>query len=474
MTRRFISLAILAVITTAMALAITPEEAVKRFANDPSMKHASFSVMFMSIDSGKVIAAHNPELSVVTASTMKTITSTTALETLGGDFRFETNVYLQGTVKNDTLNGNIVIVGSGDPTLGTGYIKGIASMPSEIASALKKKGIKVVNGNIITDTSLYPTPYYSDWWDVGDLAQDYGAGVFPINYRDNTVMFNFNIDKRGHITDARFSPEVPGLTFIDKTTPGKANSLSTTMEYGSSALTMLGTAPAGKGKTRYSWEVANPHPELLLVCDINKALEAAGISVKKNNINSNSKELLLTHKSPELTTIVTSLLDRSDNMFTHALLRAMAVRSKGFKNAGGDLDNAGVEHVKSIFKGWGFDESALFMRDGSGLARVNRASAHLFCDMLRKVSSKKYNNLRLTDLMPRAGKRIGTLLPNTSLTRDVSLKSGSMSDVQCFVGYYPAENPKIVWAVLCNNYTCNRATLKNNIDRLLIGALLEQ
>ncbi|WP_407403542.1 D-alanyl-D-alanine carboxypeptidase/D-alanyl-D-alanine-endopeptidase [Sodaliphilus sp.] len=469
MRRITITLSLIAIVLTAVAQSITPQQAVDRFVSDPSMKHASVGVMFMTIDSGKVIAAANPELSVVTASTMKTITSVAALEKLGGKHRFCTKVNAVGKIHGDTLTGNVVIVGSGDPTLGTGFIKGIPSMPNEIADGLKKLGIKVIEGKILTDMSLYPTPYHSDWWDVGDLAQDYGAGVFPINYRDNTIRFNFNIDAKGRIFGGHFVPDVPGLAYIDNTRPAARKSVWPTLEYGSNSLVLNGETASGKGKGRHSWIVANPRPDALLVMDIETALNTNGITVEnKDNLRPDKWEttLIAEHFSPELTDIVTSLLDRSDNMFTHALLRAIAVRNNG------DLDQSGVNEVKRIFKGMGIDTESLFMRDGSGLARVNRSSVHLFCDMLRTVADKRYNDKRLTDLMPRAKKRIGNILPSTPLADDLSLKSGSMSDVQCFVGYYPAENPTIVWAILAGNYTCSRATLKNNMDRMLIGALL--
>ena len=71
--------------------------------------------------------------------------------------------------------------------------------------------------------------------------------------------------------------------------------------------------------------------------------------------------------------------------------------------------------------------------------------------------------------MPKAGKRIGNLLPNTHLRSDIVIKSGSMTDVQCFVGYYPASKPRYAFAVLVNNYNCTRADLKDKIDRLLIN-----
>ena len=100
---------------------ITMQEAVDLFVGDKMLQHASAGVAVMRIDSGKVVASHLLDQAIVTASTMKTVTSTAALETLGGDFAFETQVLLRGTVSGDTLRGDIVVVGSGDPTLGSRY-----------------------------------------------------------------------------------------------------------------------------------------------------------------------------------------------------------------------------------------------------------------------------------------------------------------------------------------------------------------
>ena len=478
MTKRAFLLIAAIVLLASGARAITAQEAVNRFAFDPSMKHASLTVMFMDIDSGNVIAAHNPDLSVGTASTMKTVTSTTALEVLGGDFRFETKVYAYGQVLNDTLRGNLLIVGSGDPTLGTRYMRGIASMPDEIVSACQQLGIKAIDGRVLTDTSLYPTIPYSSWWDAGDLAQDYGAGVHSINYKDNYVKLNFNIDRKGTVKDARLIPEVPGVTIVDKTRPGVRNFLESMLEYGTQAIAILGTTATGKGKTRHSWDVVIPNPEALLVADVEKALADAGIVINHNEKALGNKDKtvveIVNHKSPVLTDIIESLLDRSDNMYTHALLRAVGVRSQDFINRGGEVSNAGVNVVREVFKKWGDDCEALFMKDGSGLARVDKGSGRMFCNMLRYMAYRYYNGKRLTDLMSRAGNRVGKILPTTELSKTISLKSGSMSDVQCFVGYYPADAPKVAWCILANNYSCSRSTLRDNMDRMLIDVLTPQ
>ena len=177
---------------------------------------------------------------------------------------------------------------------------------------------------------------------------------------------------------------------------------------------------------------------------------------------------IVEHYSPMLTEIVRSLLDRSDNMFTEALLRAIAVNSSREP-----IDSEGVAVIDSLFTARGLDASGKFQYDGSGLARNNKAPVQFFADMLTYMASRRFGTkqLRLVDLMPRVGvnARIGTVMPETALSTHLAVKSGSMRDVQCYVGYYPAEEPQYAWAVLVNNWHGTRPNLKNMIDRLLIG-----
>ena len=183
------------------------------------------------------------------------------------------------------------------------------------------------------------------------------------------------------------------------------------------------------------------------------------------------------HKSPELTEIITSLLDRSDNMFAHALLRAIGARDwelKGYENLPSDLDQVGVAAVKHWLELQGIDTEPLFMRDGSGLARANKASVSFFGDMLTMMAHRRFDGIRLCDLMPKAADRVGKTLEKNPLNDRIVLKSGSMRHVQCFVGYYPAEEPRYAFAVLVNNYTCSRASIKDQIGTFLCNLLQEK
>ena len=101
------------------------QAAVDRFALAPSLRYGSVGVCVMRIDSGTVVAAHTPDEACITASTMKTVTSATALELLGKDYTFGTRVMAVGEIdRHGTLHGNIVVRGEGDPTLGSRYFAG--------------------------------------------------------------------------------------------------------------------------------------------------------------------------------------------------------------------------------------------------------------------------------------------------------------------------------------------------------------
>ena len=462
--KRFASIALL----TLMAMsvwAITAQEAVDAYAARKGMRHAAAGVVVIDIDSNKVIAGNLQDQAMITASTMKTVTSIAALETLGGDYRFKTRVYLQGRVQGDTLQGRVLIVGGGDPTLGSQYIKGNPDIVAEIVAAIKQRGITHIAGTVATDESLYPYPPYSIHWDVGDLAWDYGAAVHALNYADNVMRVRFSVDKWGRFSPFRLVPNVPGVEVLNRMTyRAKGEEIDFALEYGHPSLVLMGDVCAGS----HNLTASNPRPAALLADSVAHALQRAGIHIIDDDDIMDAKEgreLLLTHESVQLTEIVKSLLDRSDNMFTHALLRAVAIGG-GWSN--GSIDPAGVAQVKRVLRRLGVDTDALFMRDGSGLARAGKASPYLLASMLAAVADKQYNGQRLCDLMPQAGTRVGSVLGGHRLSKQIVLKSGSMTDVQCYVGYYPADKPRYAFALLANNYTCSRNELRAHMSRLLI------
>ena len=452
--------------------AYTAQEAVDKFVANSSLRYASVGVNVIDLDSAKSIASYRPEQANITASTMKTVVSSAALGLLGPHFRFETPVYLDGEVSDGCFKGNIVIRGLGDPTLGSVFLPYQANIVDEILDALRSRGITQVVGTVIGDDSYYNYPYYDEDWDVGDLAYDYGTAVHALNFHDNLMTVSFSLDGRGRVSQSSITPAVPGVKVISRCRPNRGrNHLTPYLDYSVPALIFTGDAASRSYRETY----ANPTPAPMLVDSVERALLRSEIRYDYapnayGELQHAERSLLALHLSPELTAIITSLLDRSDNMFAHALLRAIGAREwdhKGAERTQSDLDVIGVGAVKRWLEQQGVNTEPLFMRDGSGLARANKASVNFFGDMLTMMAHRRFDGVRLCDLMPTASGRAGKTLKENPLSDLIVLKSGSMRHVQCFVGYYPADEPRYAFAVLVNNFTCSQASIREQIGVFL-------
>ncbi len=469
--RTFFSI-LLALAATLPLMADTAQEAVDKFVSHSSLRYASVGVTVVDLDSAKTIAGFRQDQANITASTMKTVVSSAALGLMGPHFRFETPVYLDGEVADSSFRGNIVIRGLGDPTLGSVYLANQANIVDEIISALRARGITRVEGTIIGDDTYYGYPYYHNEWEMEDLAYDYGAAVHALNFHDNLMKVGFTLDSRGRLSQSSVNPPVPGLKIISRCRPYRGrNNVTPYLDYSVPALVLTGNSSSKSYRGSY----ANPTPAPMLVDSVERALRHNGINYEyyataRDELNHAERTLLVLHKSPELTEIITSLLDRSDNMFAHALLRAIGAREwelRGDESMPDSLDYIGVDAVKRWLEQQGVSTEPLFMRDGSGLARANKASVNFFGDMLTMMAHRDFDGVRLCDLMPTASDRVGKTLENNPLNQRIVLKSGSMRHVQCFVGYYPAEAPRYAFAVLVNNFNCSRASIKDQIGTLL-------
>jgi len=166
------------------------EDRVKAVVNRPEYRHARFGMEFYSIEERKVLYSRNPQELFVPGSTTKILSVGTALELLGPDFRFHTRVYRTGPVQDNSIEGDLVLVASGDPDLsnriqpdgsmrfenedhsydGFAEARPVPGDPlavlRELASKIAAKGIRRVNGRVVVDASLFP-----------EGARELGTGV---------------------------------------------------------------------------------------------------------------------------------------------------------------------------------------------------------------------------------------------------------------------------------------------------------
>jgi D-alanyl-D-alanine carboxypeptidase/D-alanyl-D-alanine-endopeptidase (penicillin-binding protein 4) len=414
-------------------------------------KHSSIGIYIRDLSADTIVFASDADRDLAPASVLKSFTSASALSLLGKDYRFKTMAKLVGgkDVNSATWNGNLVIVPSGDPTIESSHFAESKGFCDSIVANVKRLGIEKITGSIKvaeTQQDYGPIPQ----WEIDDVAWPYGAGLFEFNYKDNV----FSLATASKST----TPYVPDLnvSFV-------SGSSDVMRGINSNNLTVYGSN-FSDSKQRVSSTM--PHPAEVFVYELTEKLKKAGITVAAKSVANNGKTInLYEHKSPKLLNILQSLMERSDNMFAEGVLRAIAK---------GKSRNEAIKAELSLWTGRNLNTEYITIKDGSGLARVNRVSAHFMGDMLawmaRSNMSKDY-----VSLFPVAGKTgtVKSFMLNTRLSGKLVLKTGSMNGVQCYAGYKIDDNgkPTHVVVIMANSFFGTRADLRAAISNLLLNNL---
>lgn len=142
------------------------------------------ALLIRDLSSGETLVAYNAEKPLIPASIMKCVTTATLLEKRDVESRFHTKVWLTAPVRDGVVEGNIVVEGSGDPSLNSRHVAG-KDICAEIVSALKEIGVREIGGRIIYDEDLWDGPAVPPSWMSGDLPHAYGTGSYALNFEDN-------------------------------------------------------------------------------------------------------------------------------------------------------------------------------------------------------------------------------------------------------------------------------------------------
>lgn len=433
--------------------------------NNPVYKHGSVGISVVDLSNGKPVVNRAADKSLTPASTLKLLTTATALEILGSGHQFKTEVFTRGTVENGVLRGDLVVRGGGDPTLGSRYFySNIYSFLDNWIEAIKQNGIQRINGQIIADASLfYPEPLPSRWiWE--DIGNYYGAGVYPLSCFDNYVILTFYPAKVGEKARvASVDPNIAGLSFNVQAVGSLVNKDSAYI-YGGPFLydkVVRGSIPANK--LDFSIKGAIPNPPLSLMMLLKSRLENEGIEVSGEAVVSQdpletSKKITET-VSPQLGEIAKVLNYESINLFAEHLFRALNPQK----------DNAGIVHlIKAFWKSKGIETTSCFIYDGSGLSPSNAVSPRFMTDVLTYMATRSNEKETFFSSIPKAGTD-GTVryFFNGNKNAEVLAKSGSMDKVRCYSGYIKKGGETFAFSIMLNKFTCSQGEVVKDIEAYL-------
>lgn len=441
------------------------------FESDEITRNSNVGVLVVDVKTGKTIDAYRADNLLPTASTMKVISTCTALELLGADYRWSTYLETDGEVVGNTLLGNLYVRGTGDPTLGSESFDGRGLM-LVWAKKLREMGIERIEGSVIADMSMFDNgDAMNEGWTFGDMGNYYGMGIFSLNYLDNTMHVNLSSGKVGERAEViSTDPQDPRVHFTSYVTcanndedNGYVHGVAFNYER-----TITGEIPAGKDV--FSLRADLPNPGLTLVEDLTAELRRLGTDITGGATYMlapvvKGRTLLYEHKSAPMSDVVRETNIHSNNLFAEGIFRTLAVKEGHV--AGVDESR---EIVADCWKSRGVEFSPMIQVDGCGLAPQNGVSPRSFVSLLRYMyTSDNYGVFRAS--LPVSGKSgtLSSFLRGTALDGRVHAKSGTIAHLRSYCGYIELGGGK-VWAfsIVVNNGNGSSYAVRREIEKYLL------
>ena len=440
------------------------QKAWQQFESDSQLKHAISSLYVIDAKTGEVVFDKNSQIGLAPASTQKIITAATAFELLGKDYRYETKIGFNGSIKRDTLFGDLLIKGASDPTLGSWRYKTSSREKclNEIMRIIKESSIKVITGDIFIDESGFDTQTTPDGWIWQDIGNYYGAGSAALSWNEN--QYDLILKSGSKIGDpvkiVKTEPELDVYAMLNEIKSGPKGSGDNAYIYLAPYTangSLKGTIPVDETNFKISGSFAYPTGQFYK--ELNSILKIADIEVKGKlnttlyliaNGSSTNIEIkpLGSLISPSLDSISYWFLKKSINLYGEALIKTFAFEKNGFGNT-----NDGVKIVKDFWKQKGIDEDELNISDGSGLSPQNRVTTHAQVEVLKYAKTKDWFQYYLNGFPDYNG---------------MTMKSGTIRDVKGFAGYHKAKDGKeYIFSFLVNNYSGRTSAVVSKMYKVL-------
>jgi D-alanyl-D-alanine carboxypeptidase/D-alanyl-D-alanine-endopeptidase (penicillin-binding protein 4) len=383
---------------------------------------ARYSVLVVSLDRGDTLFAHQADEALAPASNLKLFSTAAALWYLGPGFRWSTYALARGDVRDGVLEGDLVLYGTGDPTLDSWRLPGAADGLDALADSVRARGVREVRGSVVGDGTFFDARLAGQGWEWDDLRYWYAAPVAGLMSRESVT--------------------APGGRPV-------AQPVRTAAERFHAALQRRGVRVAGGVRT-----VQDPFATTA-------SFHRAGAPPRGTH-----GRLLAVRRSPPLAEVVRETNHVSHNLYADALLKTVGrvVQGEG-SFAGGERavwrmpvrDPAAVRAVR--------------MYDGSGLSRLDRQSAGATVALLEMMDRSPHAAAFRASL-PAAGRPEGLerRMVGTPAAGNLRAKTGTIRGVSSLSGYVTsADGERLAFSIIANGVgvTARAKEAENRIGVLL-------
>lgn len=405
---------------------------------------------------GTVLYDDGATRAVTPASAQKLIVADAALADLGPRYRFDTLLAAAQAPHDGTIDGNLWLAGSGDPSLRSDDLAGGIA-------ALRKAGVQTIHGGIAVDGSAVAGEEINPLWNADDANEDFMAATSGVSVDEDTVEFHVTGTQAGEAAQVRIKPQSSDVQYYGSITTGDGDDVIIAATETPNQFRLAGAIPPGVEETFYVPVHGIDRYAGFVVASLVKhsgiALDA-GVQTGTVPLDAH---ILWEHRSAPLTELLKHMLVVSDNHFAEQLMRTVGGGS------GNTADDAnGLRAERSVLSSQGVPAPGLHIVDGSGLAHANRVAAITLARILSHYDAQPGGNM-LYPLLARGGKD-GTLKMYhfTSAQGRVRAKSGHVDGVSSLAGYVDTRrHGRVVFAFLINGSPGDPdAAIVSAVDRI--------
>ncbi|MEO8557274.1 MAG: D-alanyl-D-alanine carboxypeptidase/D-alanyl-D-alanine-endopeptidase, partial [Actinomycetota bacterium] len=241
------------------AVGNTLEERIGSLINGSVSRASEASIEIVEIESGKVVGQKNAHEPLAPASNMKLFTTAAAIDLLKPSFEVTTTIYIRGNIDaSGTLDGDVKIVGHGDPTIGGRFHDGQATaVLEEWATDLQRAGIKTVRGDLIFEYGYFDTEYVHPTWPVDQLVNWYEAPVSAFSMQEGCVQVRVTPSRPGRQCVVQLEPPTDFLDVQNSCVTGRGMPFITRPR-NSNTIIVRGGVPSRSGATEVFVSVEDP------------------------------------------------------------------------------------------------------------------------------------------------------------------------------------------------------------------------
>lgn len=413
---------------------------------------------------GEVLYDRNGINRLMPASNAKLFTSAAALETLGPDYRFHTDVLTTGKTYGGVLAGPLFLKGYGDPT-------SLEADYRALAHQVAATGIRQVVGDLVADDTFFDSRRLGNGWSWDNESYYYSAQTSALtvapdtDYDSGTVIVESLPGATiGAPAQLKVVPQTSAVQLVNTSTTGAAGSaytLNVERDHGTNVVRITGSIPAddtGGQDWVAVWEPTNYAADVF-----RRALAAEGVKVlgkTRTGTTPEASRRLARDESMTVAELMTPFMKLSNNMHAEALVKTMG---------NGNWDD-GLAVVRDYAKTAGVDVPAMRFADGSGLSRMNNVTADGISDLLVAAGKEPWFAAWYAS-MPIAGnpdRMVGGTLRNrmrgTAAANNVHAKTGTLTGVTALSGYVTnADGRKLVFAFVSNNFIASPRPIEDAV-----------